>query len=47
MIDERTKKIVLAIIKHCNAIEDTKNHFGNNYKEFENNIIYQNAILIQ
>ena len=45
MIDERTKKILLAIIKHCNIIEDTKNHFGNSYKDFENNNIYQNAIL--
>ena len=24
MIDERTRKILLAIIKHCNIIEDTK-----------------------
>ena len=44
-MDEKTRKILLAIIKHCNIIEDTKNHFGNSYKEFENNSIYQNAIL--
>ena len=46
MLDERTKKILLAIIKHCNVIEDTKRHFGNEYKEFEENNIYQNAILM-
>ena len=45
MLDERTRKILLAIIKHCNIIEDTKKHFGNNYEYFENNNIYQNSIL--
>ena len=45
MIDERTKKVLKAIIKHCNIINETKNFFGNNYSEFENNSIYQNAIL--
>ncbi len=45
MIDERTKKIILAVIKHCNIIEETKKHFGMEYKEFEQNNIYQNAIL--
>lgn len=45
MLDERTRKILLSIIKHCNIIEDTKIHFGNNYAEFEENSIYQNAIL--
>ena len=45
VIDERTKKILLAIIKHCNIIEDTKKHFGNDYYNFEENSIYQNAIL--
>ena len=44
-MDERTRKILFAIIKHCNIIEDTKNHFGNNYEIFEGNSIYQNAIL--
>lgn len=45
MIEERTRKILLAIIKHCNIIEDTKRHFGDNYEQFEENTIYQNAIL--
>lgn len=45
MIEERTKKILLAIIKHCNIIEDTEEHFGNDYEKFEENTIYQNAIL--
>lgn len=45
MLEERTKKILLAIIKHCNIIEETKKHFGNDYKEFEEDNIYQNAIL--
>lgn len=45
IIEERTKKILLAIIKHCNIIEETKNHFGNNYNKFVENNIYQNAIL--
>ena len=45
MIDERTKKILLAIIKHCNVINETKEHFGDSYKEFEENNIYQNEIL--
>lgn len=27
MIDERTKKIIQAIIKHCNIINDTKELF--------------------
>jgi len=44
-MEERTKKILLAIMKHCNNITITKEHFGNNYKAFENNVIYQNAIL--
>lgn len=46
MINERTNKILLAIIKHCNIIEDTKNYFGNTYEKFENNSIYQNAVLM-
>ena len=45
MIDERTRKVLIAIIKHCNVINDTKNFFGDYYSEFENNSIYQNAIL--
>ena len=45
MIDERTKKILLAIIKHCNVIENTKGHFGDEYEKFEEDMIYQNAIL--
>ena len=45
MIEERTKKILLAIIKHCNIIEETKKHFGNDYNKFVENNIYQNAIL--
>lgn len=45
MLDEKTKKILLAIIKHCNIIDDTKKHFGDDYKKFEENNIYQNAIL--
>lgn len=45
MIDERTRKILQAIIKHCNVIEETKNYFGNEYIKYEGNIIYQNSIL--
>lgn len=45
MIDERTKKVLQAIIKHCNIINDTKDFFGNNYSKFNVNSIYQNAIL--
>ncbi len=45
MIDERTKKVLIAIIKHCNIINDTKNFFGYDYSKFEDNSIYQNAIL--
>ena len=45
MIDERTNKILQAIIKHCNIINDTKVFFGDNFEVFENNSIYQNAIL--
>ena len=45
MIDERTKKILMAIVKHCNIIEETKLYFGDNYSNFEENSIYQNAIL--
>ena len=45
MIDERTRKILLALIKHCNMIEETKEYFGYNYEIFEKNSIYQNAIL--
>lgn len=45
MIDERIKRILLAIIKHCDIIEDTKKYFGNDYVKFEDNSIYQNAIL--
>ena len=45
MIDERIKRILLAIIKHCDVIEDTKKYFGNDYVKFEDNSIYQNDIL--
>ena len=45
MLEEKTKKVLLAIIKHCNIIEETKEHFGNNYQTFQTNAIYQNAIL--
>lgn len=45
MIDERIKKILKAIIKHCNIINSTKDFFGNDYSNFEVNTIYQNAIL--
>lgn len=45
MIDERTKKVLQSIIKHCNIISDTKKFFGNDYSRFKNNNIYQNAIL--
>lgn len=45
MLEERTRKILLAIIKHCIIIEDTKEYFGNEYDKFEKNSIYQNAIL--
>jgi len=40
-----TKKLLQTIIKHCNIIEDTKKHFGLKYADFEENTIYQNAIL--
>jgi len=40
MIDERTKKVLIAVIKHCNIINDTKNFFGDDYSKFENNSIY-------
>ena len=45
MIDERTKKVLILIIKHCSIISDTKEFFGKKYSNFENNSIYQNAIL--
>lgn len=45
MLEERTKKILMAIIKHCKIIEETQKHFGDDYKKFEENTIYQNAIL--
>lgn len=45
MLEERTKKILMAIIKHCKIIEETKKHFGDEYRKFEENTIYQNAIL--
>ena len=45
MLEQRTKKVLQAIIKHCNIINETKSFFGNNYTIFENNTIYQNAIL--
>ena len=45
MIDERTKKVLHAIIKHCNIINETKEFFGSTYSKFEENSIYQNAIL--
>ena len=45
MMDERTKKILLAIIKHCNIIKETRERFGNQYDIFEKDSIYQNALL--
>lgn len=44
-MDERTKKILQSIIKHCNIINETMDFFGKDYKKFEDNSIYQNAIL--
>jgi len=44
-MDVFTKKLLQTIIKHCNVIEDTKKHFGLNYNDFEENTIYQNAVL--
>ena len=45
MIEEKTNKVLQAIIKHCNIINDKKKFFGNDYLKFESNCIYQNAIL--
>ena len=45
MIDERINKVLKAIIKHCNIINETKTFFGEDYSKFESNCIYQNAIL--
>lgn len=45
IIDNRTRKILHSIIKHCNIIKETKQYFGEEYSKFENNNIYQNAIL--
>ena len=45
MLDARTKKILQAITRHCGIIAETKEHFGMNYAEFEDNVIYQNAVL--
>lgn len=45
MLDERTRKVLLAILKHCTVIEETQKHFGNCFEDFEVNTIYQNAIL--
>ncbi len=38
-------KVLIAIIKYCNIINDTKYFFGDDYSKFENNSIYKNAIL--
>ena len=40
-----TKKLLQTIVKHCNAIENTQKHFGFAYIDFDNNVIYQNAVL--
>lgn len=45
MIDERTQKVLKTIIKHCNIINDTKKFFSDDYSKFEEDNIYQNAIL--
>lgn len=45
MEDARTIKILQTIIKHCKIIEETKTYFRTDYNDFENNTIYQNAIL--
>jgi len=44
-MDIFTKKVLQTIIKHCNTIEDTRGHFGLEYSDFENNVIYHNALL--
>ena len=41
--DERTRKIIQTIIKHCNIIEDTMEYFEK--EDFNSNLIFQNAIL--
>ena len=45
MLEERTKKVIQTIVKHCDIIEETKKYFGIEYSNFEDNNIYQNAIL--
>ena len=40
-----TKKILQTFIKHCNVIDDTIKHFGLDFDDFNDNIIYQNAVL--
>lgn len=41
--DERTRKIIQTIIKHCNIIEDTIKYFGE--EKFDESLIFQNAVL--
>ena len=45
MAEEKIYRLISSIIKHCDIIEETKIAFGDNYKSFEENIIYQNALL--
>ena len=44
-MDIRTTKILQTIIKHCNIINETKSFFGDNFEIFNENRIYQNAVL--
>ena len=45
MIDNRTTKVLKAIIRHCDVINDTIAFFGESFEDFEDNSIYQNALM--
>lgn len=40
----RNLTILIHMKKYCEQTKKTISHFGDDYKEFENNFIYQNAV---
>ena len=40
----RNIELLERIIKYCNEIDETMNHFGRSFENLEPNVIYKNAV---
>ena len=43
-INERDKEYLLRMVEHCERIENVINRFGDSYKDFSKDQVYQDAI---